>query len=113
MKLRHNPPPEKAPPPATTTGDTNAYIKLRGKCSDLHEPVRGAKKIAEIRGETERQTFHAVAEKRFSFRNDGRVIVTTPFEALVPLIGADGIARLTVPEKSATGRQIKRCCSTW
>jgi hypothetical protein len=79
-------------------------IKLRGKCWDLHEPIRGAKRIAEIRGETERQTFHAAAEKRFAFRNDGRMIVTTPFEALVPLIGADGIARLTVPD--ATGRSV-------
>jgi hypothetical protein len=79
-------------------------IKLRGKCWDLHEPIRGAKRIAEIRGETERQIFHAVAEKRFAFRNDGRMIVTTPFEALVPLIGVDGIARLTVPD--ATGRSV-------
>ena len=75
-------------------------IKLRGKCWDLHEPIRGAKRIAEIRGETERQTFHAVAEKRFAFRNDGRMIITTPFEALAPLIGQDGIARLIVPENA-------------
>jgi hypothetical protein len=76
-------------------------IKLRGKSWDLHEPIRGAKRIAEIRGETERQTFHAVAEKRFAFRNNGRVIVSTPFEALVPLIGTDGIGRLIVPEPAA------------
>jgi hypothetical protein len=81
-------------------------IKLRGKCWDLHEPIRGAKRIAEIRGETERQIFHAVAEKRFAFRNDGRMIVTTPFEALEPLIGADGIARLIVPERGATDRSV-------
>lgn len=80
-------------------------IKLRGKSWDLHEPIRGAKRIAEIRGETERQTFHAVAEKRFAFRNDGRMIITTPFEALVPLLGVDGIARLIVPEKDA-GRSV-------
>jgi hypothetical protein len=77
-------------------------IKLRGKCWDLHEPIKGAKRLAEIRGETERQVFHAVAEKRFEFKNDGRVIVSTPYKALVPLIGADGIERLIVPD--ATGR---------
>jgi hypothetical protein len=81
-------------------------INLRGKCWDLHEPIRGAKRIAEIRGETERQIFHAVAEKRFAFRNDGRMIVTTPFEALEPLIGADGIARLIVAERGATDRSV-------
>jgi hypothetical protein len=81
-------------------------VKLRGKSWDLHEPIRGAKRIAEIRGETERQTFHAVAEKRFVFRNDGRMIVTTPFEALEPLIGADGLERLIVPEKGGTDRSV-------
>jgi hypothetical protein len=81
-------------------------IKLRGKCWDLHEPIRSAKRIAEIRGETKRQTVHAVAEKRFAFRKDGRTIVTTPFEALGPVIGADGIERLIVPEKNGTDRSM-------
>jgi hypothetical protein len=81
-------------------------IKLRGKCWDLHEPIRGAKRIAEIRGETERQTFHAVAEKRFAFRNDGRMIVTTPFEALAPLIGEAGIARLIIPENAGRSAAV-------
>jgi hypothetical protein len=67
----------------------------------LHEPIRGAKRIAEIRGETVRQTFHAVGEKRFAFRNDGRMIISTPFEALLPLIGVDGIGRLIIPEPAA------------
>ena len=73
-------------------------IKLRGKLYDLHEPVKGAKRHAEIRGDTERQVFHAASENRYSHRTDGRMLVSTPYELLLPLIGEDGIARLIVPD---------------
>jgi hypothetical protein len=71
-------------------------IKLRGKLYDLHEPVKSAKRLSEIRGETPRQTFHAIREKRFEFVTDGRIIVSTPYQALLPLVGEAGIARLIV-----------------
>jgi hypothetical protein len=38
------------------------------------------------------------AEGRFAFRKDGRIIVTTPREALEPLIGAGGITRLVISD---------------
>ena len=75
-----------------------ASIKIAGRIYDLDAPIFGSKAIAKVRGQTERQIFHAAAEGRFSFRKDGRIIVSTPREALEPLIGADGIARLVVPD---------------
>ena len=78
-------------------------IRLRGRCYDLHEPIKCAKRIAEIRGESERQTFHAIAERRFSFRNDGRMVVSTPFEVLEPLIGVAGITRLIIDDRAGHG----------
>jgi hypothetical protein len=81
-----------------------ATIKIHGRVYDLDAPLFGAKDIGRVRNQSERQVFHAAAEGRFNFRKDGRLIVTTPREALLPLVGEDGIARLIVPEKSATGR---------
>jgi hypothetical protein len=74
-------------------------IKIRGALYDLDAPLFGAKAIAKIRNQSERQIFHAAAEGRFAFRKDGRLIVSTPREALTPLLGEQGIARLIVAEK--------------
>jgi hypothetical protein len=83
-----------------------ASIKIHGRVYDLDAPLFGAKAIAEVRNQSERQVFHAAAEGRFAFRKDGRLIVSTPREALEPLIGTDGIPRITVSEKDATGRPV-------
>jgi hypothetical protein len=83
-----------------------ASIKIHGRVYDLDAPLFGAKAIAQVRNQSERQVFHAAAEGRFTFRKDGRLIVSTPREALEPLIGAEGIARLIVPENSATDRSV-------
>jgi hypothetical protein len=77
-----------------------AMIKIRGHLYDLDAPLFGAKAIAKIRNQSERQIFHAAAEGRFACRKDGRLLVTTPREALAPLLGEQGIARLTVAEKT-------------
>jgi hypothetical protein len=73
-------------------------IKLRGKTYDLHAPVRGAKAIGEIRGTSEREAFHAAAAGKYTFRKDGRCIISTPLEILTPLLGEAGVERLIVRE---------------
>lgn len=73
-------------------------IKLRGKLYDLDAPLRGAKAIGEVRGTSERETFYAAEAGKFSFRKDGRVIVSTAREALTPLLGEAGVERLIVRE---------------
>ena len=75
-------------------------IRLRGALYDLDAPLFGAKAIAEIRNQSERQVFHAAAEGRFTFRKDGRLIVSTAREALQPLLGTAGVQRLIVAEKA-------------
>jgi hypothetical protein len=77
-------------------------IRFRGEVYDLDEPLHGAEAIAKIRNQSERQVYHAVYEGRFAFRKDGRTIVTTPREALEPLIGAEGLARLIITDKAET-----------
>jgi hypothetical protein len=74
-------------------------IRIKGRHYDLDAPLFGAKEIARVRNQSERQIFHAAAEGRFTFRKDGRLIVTTPREALLPLLGEEGIARLIVADK--------------
>lgn len=76
-----------------------AFIKIHGRTYDLDAPVFGAKAIGQVRNQSERQVFHAAAEGRFAHRKDGRLIVTTPREALLPLLGPAGIDRLIVAEK--------------
>ena len=76
-----------------------SIIKIHGQVYDLDAPLFGAKAIARVRNQTERQIFHAAAEGRFAHRKDGRLIVCTPREALLPLVGPDGIDRLIVAEK--------------
>lgn len=72
------------------------FIKVHGRVYDLDSPIFGAKEIGRVRGQSQRQVFHAAATGRFSFRKDGRLIVSTPREALAPLIGPEGIKRLIV-----------------
>jgi hypothetical protein len=74
------------------------FVKLRGKIYDLHAPLIGARAIAEVRGQTERQAFHCALAGKFKFRKDGKSIVSTPYEVLLPLLGEEGIARLIVAE---------------
>ncbi len=73
-------------------------IKLRGKTYDLDAPLRGAKKIAEIRGTSEREVFYAAEAGKFNFRKDGRTLVSTPREILTPLIGEAGVERIIMRE---------------
>ncbi|OKO80155.1 hypothetical protein AC629_27890 [Bradyrhizobium sp. NAS80.1] len=73
-------------------------IKLRNKIYDLDEPLRGAKAIAEVRGTSEREVFHAINCGRLEHRKDGGSIISTPREALTPLLGEAGVARLIVRE---------------
>jgi hypothetical protein len=79
-----------------------ASIKIHGRVYDLDAPLFGAKAIAQVRNQSERQIFHAAAEGRFSHRKDGRLIVTTPREALLPLVGPEGIERLVVPNAAGS-----------
>jgi hypothetical protein len=65
---------------------------------DLDEPIRGAKAIGRVRGTSEREVFYAVEAGKFSFRKDGRVIVSTAREILTPLLGEAGVERLIVRE---------------
>lgn len=74
-------------------------IKLRGRTYDLDAPLFGAKAIAIVRNQTERQIFHAAAEGHFTHRKSGRLLVCTPREALLPLVGAEGIERLIINDK--------------
>jgi hypothetical protein len=76
-------------------------VKLRGKFYDLDAPVRGAKKIAEVRGTSEREVFYAAEAGKFSFRKDGRTLVSTPREILTPLLGEAGVDRLIVDREIA------------
>jgi hypothetical protein len=62
-------------------------IKLRGKYYDLDAPLRGAKAIGEVRGTSEREAFYAAEAGKFSYRKDGRTIVSTAREALTPSLG--------------------------
>jgi hypothetical protein len=71
-----------------------SLISLRGKTYDLDAPLRGARAIGEVRGTSPREAYHAAEQNRFGHRHDGRSIVTTAREALEPMIGAEGIARL-------------------
>lgn len=71
-------------------------IKLRGKLYDLDAPLRGAKRIAEVRGTTPREVFYAAEAGKFSLRRDGRCLVSTPREILTPLLGEAGIDRLII-----------------
>jgi hypothetical protein len=75
-------------------------IRIQGRSYDLDTPLFGAKAIGQVRNQTERQVFHAAAEGRFTFRKDGRVLVTTPREALLPLLGPEGIERLIAETNS-------------
>jgi hypothetical protein len=74
-------------------------IKVDGAVYDLDLPIYGAKTIGKIRNQSERQTFHAAASGLFEHRKNGRVIVSTPREALLPLLGEAGIARLIIAER--------------
>ena len=71
-------------------------IKLRGAIYELDAPLRGAKAIGELRGTNEREAFYAAEAGKFTFRKDGRTIVSTPREILTPLLGEAGIERLIV-----------------
>jgi hypothetical protein len=73
-------------------------IKLRGKTYDLDAPLRGAKKIGEVRGTSEREAFYAAESNKFTYRKDGRTIVSTAREILEPLLGEAGIERLIIRE---------------
>jgi hypothetical protein len=71
-------------------------IKLRGHIYDLDAPLRGARKIAEVRGTSEREAFYAAEANKFTYRKDGRSIVSTVREVLTPLLGESGVERLFV-----------------
>jgi hypothetical protein len=73
-------------------------IRLRGKAYDLDAPLRGAKKIGELRGTSEREAFYAAEAGKFTYRKDGRTIVSTAREILTPLLGEAGVERLIVRE---------------
>jgi hypothetical protein len=81
--------PEKEPMP---------FIRLRGKTYDADAPVRGAKAIGELRGTNEREAFYSAETGKFTYRKDGRTIVSTPREVLSPLLGDAGFERLIVTE---------------
>lgn len=74
-------------------------IRLRGKTYDLDAPLRGAKAIGELRGTSEREAFYGAEAGKFSYRKDGRTIVSTPREVLLPLLGEAGVARLIIAER--------------
>jgi hypothetical protein len=76
-------------------------IRLRGKTYDLDEPLRGARRIGEVRGTSEREAFYAAEANKYSYRKDGRTIVSTAREILTPLLGEAGIERLIVADKTA------------
>jgi hypothetical protein len=71
-------------------------IRLNNREYDLHAPVRGAEIIGEIRGTCAREAYHAAEAGKFQFRKDGKSLVSTPFEILLPLLGEEGIQRLLV-----------------
>ncbi|MCS3929307.1 hypothetical protein M2175_004338 [Bradyrhizobium elkanii] len=73
-------------------------IRLRGKTYDLDAPLRGAKAIGELRGTSEREAFYAAEANKFTYRKDGRTIVSTAREILTPLLGEAGVERLVVRE---------------
>jgi hypothetical protein len=76
-------------------------IKLRGQTYDLDAPLRGAKKIGEVRGTSEREAFYAAEARKFTYRKDGRSIVSTVREVLEPLLGKAGVERLLVRDREA------------
>lgn len=73
-------------------------IKLHNREYDLHAPVRGAEVIGEIRGTSARETYHAAEAGKFKFRKDGKMLCSTPYEILLPLLGEEGIQRLITRE---------------
>jgi hypothetical protein len=75
-------------------------IRLRGKTYDLHAPLRGAKAIGEVRGTSEREAFYAAEANKYSYRKDGRAIVSTVGEVLSPMLGEAGIERLIIADKA-------------
>ena len=75
-------------------------IKIHGKILELDAPLTGAKAIAQVRNQTPRQVFNAASEGRFAFRKDDKLIVTTARDALLPLVGPEGVERLIVTEKT-------------
>jgi hypothetical protein len=77
-------------------------IKIHGKTLELDAPLTGAKAIAQVRNQTPRQVYNAASEERFVHRKDGKLIVTTAREALLPLVGVDGIQRLIIAEPHAS-----------
>lgn len=77
-----------------------AQIKIHGHVYDLDAPLFGAKAIAKVRNQSERQVFHAAAEGRLPHRKDGRIIVCTAREALLPLVGPEGIERLVITARA-------------
>jgi hypothetical protein len=76
-------------------------IRLRGKTYELDAPLRGAKAIGEVRGTSEREAFYAAERNKFSYRKDGRTIVSTAREILTPLLGEAGVERLIVQREVA------------
>jgi hypothetical protein len=76
-------------------------IKLRCKLYDLDAPLRGAKNIAEVRGTSEREVFYAAEANKFTYRKDGRSLISTVREVLTPMLGEAGVERLVVREKEA------------
>lgn len=73
-------------------------IRLRGKTYDLDAPLRGAKAIGEVRGTSEREAFYAAEAGKYTYRKDGRCIISTAREILTPLLGEVGVERLIVRE---------------
>jgi hypothetical protein len=74
------------------------FIKIHGKTLELDAPLTGAKAIAQVRNQTPRQVYNAASEDRFAHRKDGKLIVTTAREALLPLVGPEGIERLIIAD---------------
>ncbi len=51
-----------------------------------------------MRGTSEREAFYAAEAGKFTYRKDGRTIVSTAREILTPMLGETGVARLIVAE---------------
>jgi hypothetical protein len=73
-------------------------IRIRGTVYDLDAPLRGAKAIGALRGTSEREAFYAAECNKFTYRKDGRILISTAREVLTPLLGEAGIERLIIKE---------------
>lgn len=74
-------------------------IRLRGQTYDLDAPLRGAVAIGKVRGTSAREAYYGAEAGKYSFRKDGRIIISTVREVLTPMLGEAGVERLVVAER--------------